>query len=236
MQRKAIIIGATGQVGQALTRELCSFYDTVIVIARTMPKYMSKNMHVYTMADFENLNETLSAIAIDDKTDAFCCLWTTKELGENMLHKVHYDYPKQFAVLCHQKGVRRLFLLSKAGVNRHSDNLVLQLGGRLHFELAQQKWQTLAVFLVDSIVVADHDYSIYGLGQRVAQFVNKILPKDKPLTPTQIGMAMTLLAFYAHHQERTTVQNAPNDPSNTLATKIQYISHKQMLSMATVGL
>ncbi len=110
MQRKAIIIGATGRIGQTLVRELSSLYATVIVISRTPPKYISENTHVYTLSDFDNLQQTLSATSLDAETDAFCCLSAKHdETSPEALEKIYHSYPKAFAKACHDKGVRRFF-------------------------------------------------------------------------------------------------------------------------------
>lgn len=227
MQRKAIIIGATGRVGQALVQELSSLYETVIVIARTPPKLMSKNMQFYALVDFENLQSTLSAIVLDDKTDAFCCLWAQSTNSE-MLQKIHYKYPQQFAQLCYDKGVRSLFLLSKAGADVHATNAVLQARGKLHQTLSAMPWQHLLIFMVDKVALAK-ELSLRGLGKRALYFAWQLLLADKPLTPTQIGVSMALHAFYIHYQKYQSPSDKPPD-----AQCVEYISHKQMLLMTEV--
>lgn len=233
MQRKAIIIGATGRVGQALTRELCALYETVIVVARTMPKCMSENMQVYALADFDNLTKTLEATAIDDKTDAFCCLWTPPHhIDDEMLQKVHYEYPKQFATLCYQKGVRSLFLLSKAGASLQASQKVLRMRGQLHHDLSALSWRHLVIFMVQKVTLSNTDHSLKGLGKKAIRFFERFLPTDEPLTPTQIGVCMALTAFDVCHQERLTLSMASVD--NDFSVNIHYIHHKQMLLMTTI--
>ena len=55
MQRKAIVIGATGLVGQHLVKQLSELYDTLIVIARRPPRYINVSMRFYQVNDFDNL-------------------------------------------------------------------------------------------------------------------------------------------------------------------------------------
>lgn len=228
MQRKAIIIGATGRVGQALMHELGSLYETLIVIARTPPRLMSKNMQFYALADFENLQSTMSAIALDDKTDAFCCLWSNEQTTNNeMLQKIHYEYPQRFATLCYEKGVRSLFLLSKSGANVHASNQVLNTRGRLHQALSTMAWQYLVIFMVDKVTLAK-DLSLKGLGKKALRFAGRLLMADEPLTPMQIGVSMALTAFYIHHQKHQSVLNKSS------SQYIEYVSHKQMLLMTGV--
>lgn len=51
MQRKAIVIGATGLVGQYLVKQLSELYDTLIVIARRPPRYINARMRFYQVND-----------------------------------------------------------------------------------------------------------------------------------------------------------------------------------------
>lgn len=227
MQKKAIIIGATGRVGQALVRELGALYQTLIVIARTPPRLMSANMQFYALADFENLPSVLSAIALDDKTDAFCCLWSKEATGDAMLTKIHYDYPYRFATLCYDKGIRSLFLLSKAGANINSKSALLSARGRLHQKLEEMAWQSLVIFMVDKVELTK-ELSLRGVGKQLWRLAERWLMGDEPLSPSQIAVSMALSAFYRHHQ-------SPLLPAKSVsAPHVYYITHKQMSSMSSV--
>ena len=65
MQRKAIIIGATGLVGQHLVKQLSELYDTLIVIARRPPRFINASMRFYQVNDFDNLTEVFTNIAVN---------------------------------------------------------------------------------------------------------------------------------------------------------------------------
>ena len=77
MQRTALIIGATGLVGNSLLTQLGSLYQKVIIIARSQPKGLSDSMHFYQLKDFNQMHEFVSALSIGKDTDAFSCLGTT---------------------------------------------------------------------------------------------------------------------------------------------------------------
>lgn len=114
MQRTALIIGATGLVGNSLLTQLGSLYQKVIIIARSQPKGLSDSMHFYQLKDFNQMHEFVSALSIGKDTDAFSCLGTTiKEAGsEAAFRQIDFTYNVAFAKACKQKGVERFFLLS----------------------------------------------------------------------------------------------------------------------------
>lgn len=111
MQRTALIIGATGLVGNSLLTQLGSLYQKVIIIARSQPKGLSDSMHFYQLKDFNQMHEFVSALSIGKDTDAFSCLGTTiKEAGsEAAFRQIDFTYNVAFAKACKQKGVERFF-------------------------------------------------------------------------------------------------------------------------------
>ena len=112
MQRKAIIIGATGKVGEKLVKQLATLYQSVIVIARRSPQVMNENMQFYQVNDFANLADIVNGLNIGTDTDAFSCLGTTKKQAgsEEAFRQIDYDINLDFATLCHKKGVMQFFL------------------------------------------------------------------------------------------------------------------------------
>ena len=99
MQRKAIVIGATGLVGQHLIKQLSELYETLIVIARRPPRYINASMRFYQTNDFNNLPEIFASVGADRTTDAFSCLGTTKKQAgsDEAFRKVDYGYNVTFA-------------------------------------------------------------------------------------------------------------------------------------------
>ncbi len=230
MQRKAIIIGATGRIGQTLVRELSSLYATVIVISRTPPKYISENTHVYTLSDFDNLQQTLSATSLDAETDAFCCLSAKHdETSPEALEKIYHSYPKAFAKACHDKGVRRFFLLCMTEKSTYV--------GTLHQELTMLDWQMLTVFLVDKLTLPDDNYSLKILSKKALAFLRQFLPHDEPLSPKQVGIAMALVAFWTLYDKNYVAILKPDFAiqKKQRLEGISYVSHQQMLNLTTLN-
>lgn len=229
MKRKAIIIGATGRVGQALTHELIALYDTVTVISRTQPDFFSANMQCYTLSDFANLSASLSALSLDDKTDAFCCLWLDKAdaISDEALKQVHYEYPYEFAVLAAQKGVRRFYLLSKAGASLDSRNPLLKLKAKLEQAICALKlgdgaaaFDSTVSFRVDKLSAAKSTSLSKTLSRQAKQWANRLI-YGRALTPEQVAAAMMMVAYQQAHQPFFS-QHKPN---------LRIISHDKMLKM-----
>lgn len=224
MQTKAIIIGATGRIGQALTYELCALYQTVIVVARTPPEYMSENMHVYLLSDFANLSHQLSAIRLGDKTDAFCCLWT-QETDKHSVQNVHFEYPFVFAQACYQQGVRRLFISTYTDVGR----FVGHVRELLYWQLTQtMAWQAIVVFGVDKLVAPKHRLTLKSLITKGQYLVKDLLSSSVALTPTQVAIAMAWVAYQSLYDASYLPKWNEKIPSYGTALAIHTITHKQL--------
>lgn len=234
--RKAIIIGATGRIGQALTSELCSLYSVVYVIARTPPKYLHENMHVYTLSNFDNLADIMYSVSLDEYSDAFCCLWTEVTSGREAITKVHFDYPITFAQICHQQGVRRLFMLSKLGMGARLDKSILQAREALVERLGSLMWQNLVFFMVDKVTLPKDDHSLKMLGKKMMRYARELLPSSHALSPSEIGMVMALVAFATLHNPNYLKQPDKGARFKLFKAKTQsgidIINHEQMVALA----
>lgn len=197
MKRKAIIVGASGLVGQALTYELVSLYDSVIVIGRSTPTYFSDNMLFYRLESFDNLLTIFDGIALDGHTDAFCCLWLDKAnaVSDEMLYQVHCTYPYEFAELCHHKGVKRLFLLSKQHANRHAKNPILRAKGELEQVLCSLDFELIVSFWVDNLTPLNQKHTLKTLVKQAWHATYYALNSKDTLSPKNIGMAMAWVAY-----------------------------------------
>lgn len=230
MKRKAIIIGATGRVGQELTRELAALYDTLIVIARAQPRYFSDNMYYYQVSDFANLTQILDAITLDKDTDAFCCLWMDAKDADSdeALHRIHYQYPLDFARVCAKKGVVRYFLLSTAGANAQSADAILKAKGELEQALIGVGFGLLVGFCPSKLTLPD-TLSLKNITKKLTRFVTQILPQDKPLSPKQIAMSMALIAYQTLHHPNYIHTLTPITPQKQAGLWV--VHHKQMLAL-----
>ncbi|WP_290002523.1 NAD-dependent epimerase/dehydratase family protein [Faucicola atlantae] len=109
--REAILIGATGLVGQTLLAILAQDYAKVTVIARRKPSTIAPNIDAHVLKDFAGLKDLLATLALDVNTDAFSCLGTTRKAAGSAerFRQIDYGYNLAFAQACRAQGVERFF-------------------------------------------------------------------------------------------------------------------------------
>lgn len=199
MQRTALIIGATGLVGQHLLTQLTSLYPKTIIIARSQPKGLDSSMHFYQLKDFSQLAEIMNSISLSKEVDAFTCLGTTlKQAGsEENFRQIDLDFNLSFAQLCHKKGVQRFFLLSSMGAAASSRFFYNRVKGELEQKITALDFEQLAIFR-PSLLIGSHDNRPWeGVAQTAFKVLKPIIPKKLPIRPIEaerVAMAMALIA------------------------------------------
>ncbi|XP_069718128.1 oxidoreductase HTATIP2 isoform X1 [Phaenicophaeus curvirostris] len=124
------VLGASGQTGRALLRELLArrlFARVTLVGRRRLSLGEEAEAAVeQAVVDFERLSEHAAAFQGHDV--GFCCLGTTRaEAGEAGFVRVDRDYVVQAAELARAGGCRHFVLQSSRGANRHSGFLYLRV-------------------------------------------------------------------------------------------------------------
>ena len=120
MNKTAIIVGATGLVGNELVNQLLQddYYQKVKVLTRRSIKITHDKLEEL-LVDFDHLDNYQDFFA--GSHDAFCCLGTTtKKSGKEGLYKVDFTYCNEFAKIAAQKGVPQFLLISSLGASADS--------------------------------------------------------------------------------------------------------------------
>ena len=215
MKTKAILIGGSSRVGEALAQELALIYESVILIMRTQPRAMSANMQVYHVADFRALASTIETVAIGADTDAFSCLGVSKQQvpSHDEFYQVNVLYNLEFAKACKQKGVQQFYFLSKEGADtpNHDDELTAKAD--VEYDLRTLSFDTLAIFRLYRLTLPKHRLSLKSLG---SQTLNK---NNRALEPKQVAACMAITAHKHNHQPQL---RTPNQAT--------IITHEQMLN------
>ncbi|UNU73404.1 NAD(P)H-binding protein [Moraxella nasovis] len=224
MKRKAIVIGASGRVGQALVHELSALYETVIVITRTQPRLMSENMHIYSVKDFGVLADTVQAIAIGNDTDAFSCLGLTKANAASLdeFRQVNVGYNVAFAKACKDKGVQRFFYLSKKGADKSTRHDDIAIKSVVENELKRLGFDNLYLFRLSQLTLDKIGFSIKNISDTSINIVKNVLRlalrvQHQPLTPRHVAVAISLIAYQSHTQKHKKA--------------VQIITHERMVAM-----
>ncbi|GAA0320780.1 NAD-dependent epimerase/dehydratase family protein [Psychrobacter aestuarii] len=231
MQQKAIVIGATGLVGQHLIKQISELYDTLIVIARRPPRYMNSRMRFYQLQDFDNLSEIFGSVGVDKSTDAFSCLGTTKKQAgsDEAFRKVDHEYNVRFATLCRERGVRHFFLLSAVNADSDSRFFYNRVKAQTEQAIAALKFPQLVVFRPSLLLGKHKGRPIESISQKAFQLISPLLSESLPLHPISAKRVAIAMAMSAHDVYERSKYREPSGYSH-----IQYVENKQMLAMTRV--
>ena len=231
MQRKAMVIGATGLVGQHLVKQLSEIYDTLIVIARRPPRYINASMRFYQVNDFDNLAEIFASIGADRKTDAFSCLGTTKKQAgsDEAFRKIDHDYNVGFAKLCQDKGVENFFLLSSMNADINSRFLYNRVKAETEESIMALGFAQLVIFRPSLLLGKHNGRPLESLGQKAFQLISPLVSESlslHPISAKRVASAMAMSANDIYHRSKYRTESVIN------TTDI--IENKQMLAMTRV--
>ena len=231
MQRNAIVIGATGLVGQHLVKQLSELYDTLIVIARRPPRYINTSMHFYQVNDFDNLAEVFTSIRVNKNTDAFSCLGTTKKQAgsDEAFRKVDHGYNVTFATLCQSKGVENFFLLSSMNADSDSRFLYNQVKAETESSITALNFAQLVIFRPSLLLGKHKGRPLESISQKAFQLISPLVSESLSLHPISAKRVASAMAMSAHdvYERRKYRTDLPNN-------EIEIIENKQMLAMTRV--
>lgn len=115
MERKALVLGATGLVGGHLVGKLAEGdeYSEIRIITRRETGLVHPKIKE-TVLDLENMDSHQEEFSADD---IFCCLGTTmKKAGSKEVFKsVDYSLPLLAGKLGLREGAKRFFVISSKG-------------------------------------------------------------------------------------------------------------------------
>ncbi len=231
MQRKAIVIGATGLVGQHLIKQLSALYNTLIVIARRPPRFINSSMRFYQVNDFDNLAEVFASIGVNRNTDAFSCLGTTKKQAgsDEAFRKVDHDYNVAFAELCHEKGVENFFLLSSMNADIDSRFLYNQVKAETENSIIELGFAQLVIFRPSLLLGKHKGRPLESISQKAFQLISPLLSESLPLHPISAKRVASAMAMSAHDIYERNKFRSESVPNTT-----DIIENKQMLAMTRV--
>jgi uncharacterized protein YbjT (DUF2867 family) len=156
--KTALIIGSTGLVGSHLLQLLLDSesYDNVISFERrdTGKTHAKLTQHII---DFDK-PESYQNLVVGD--DFFCTIGTTiKNAGsKEAFRKVDYQYPKEFASVALQNGVKQFLLLSSLDANENSGNFYLKTKGEIQLFLKKSAFKSVSI-LQPSLLLGDrHEF------------------------------------------------------------------------------
>jgi len=166
-QKTALLLGATGMVGEQCLQQLLAtdHYDKVITLTRKVlankhPKH--KNLIV----DFDHLELSAANIKAED---VYCAFGTTiaKAGSQEAFRKIDVDYPLQIAKIAAKNGAQKFILVSSVGADSQSAVFYSKMKGVLEEAVSDLDFQSIVIFR-PSILLGDRKEQRSGEAMGIA--------------------------------------------------------------------
>lgn len=199
-KRKALIIGATGLVGNELLHRLLDseVYVEVTALVRR-PTGLSNMKLNEQIIDFNEMQLARDEFKVDD---VFCCLGTTiKKAGsKEAFRKVDYDYPLKAAELAKTSGASQYLLVSAIGADPTAKVFYSRVKGELESALIALQFDSLHL-MHPSLLLGKRDEfrtaeSLSGILSPVfSPLLRGRLARFKPIKAEDVACAMLQIAL-----------------------------------------
>ena len=196
-EKKTIIIGATGLVGDNLLSLLLadSEFDLITALSRKQLSADSKKLKTI-LTTFEKPDSWSKEI--NTGSVIFCAIGTTdkKVSGDKQAYrKIDFDIPLQVAIAGIEKGYMQFVLVSAVGANTKSSNFYLRLKGEVEKAICKLPFQSIHIFR-PSVLKGKRNERRPGemIGKKIASllsflFIGKF-SKYKPIEASELALAM----------------------------------------------
>lgn len=175
--KTALVLGATGLIGDLLTHRLVNspIYERVKVLVRKSLGWQHPRLQEVQF-DFDQPNGLL--IQADD---IFCCLGTTmKKAGsKDAFRKVDYQYPMDIARLGLANGAKQFAIVTSLGADPKSSFFYNRVKGEVERDLTALGYPTLLIFR-PSLLLGSRGET--RLGERLAEGAMRLFG---PLIPAR---------------------------------------------------
>ncbi len=170
----AIVLGATGLVGQKLVDRLAKEdrIEKVIAVTRRPVEYVCAKI-VNEVINFENIENYINVFRGDM---IFSCLGTTvKQAGTiEKQRKVDFEYQYKAAKLSSENNISHYILVSSIGANEESKSPYLKMKGELEKSVSALPFKRVTI-LQPSLLKGDRES--FRLGETVANCLLPIICK-----------------------------------------------------------
>lgn len=192
---KAIVIGATGLVGQALVEQLQQaddFSEITVVVRKKSDKFNAySKVNQLVLDDFLLLNDE----DVAGHSHAFSCLGSTiKQAGSKQaFYAIDYEINAHFADLIQDKNIH-LLVISALGANAKSPIFYNKVKGELENYLKQLTIYKLSIFQPSLLMGKRSDVRVFeDMAQTLFKLVEKTWTKPfkvKPVSAKQLAHTM----------------------------------------------
>lgn len=188
--KTALVVGATGLIGNLLTHQLVDspVYEKVKVLVRKSLNWQHPRLQEIQF-DFDHPNGLLT-----QADDIFCCLGTTmKKAGsKEAFRNVDYQYPLDVARLGLANGARQFAIVTAMGADERSLFFYNRVKGEVERDLTALNYPTLLIFR-PSLLLGNRGEKRLGeqLAEGAMRLFNPIIPaKYKGIEASKVANAM----------------------------------------------
>ena len=200
-QQVAVVLGATGMIGNLLTQRLLKDpgFSKVRVLVRRPLSYEHPRLEMQ-IVDFDNINEIQSRLGTGDCI--FSCIGTTRKAvqkDEALYWKIDHDIPVHVATLGKAAGFHTFLLVSSVGANAKTTNFYLQLKGITEQDILAENYNSTHIFR-PSLLLGERTEKRFGEGafQSIMSPLSPLmfgsLQKYKPVQAADVAKAMIVAA------------------------------------------
>ncbi|MDE3272523.1 NAD-dependent epimerase/dehydratase family protein [Pseudoalteromonas sp. G4] len=206
MSKKAIVIGATGLVGNELVKLLCKTNDIseVVVIARRELVFNHAKLKCH-IVDFEKLAEHSHLFKGDV---LFSCLGTTKKKAKTIeaQRRVDLNYQYLIAEMAANNNIQDYLLVSSSGANSNSRSPYLKMKGELEEKVKALCFKRISILQPSLLLGKRQEFRIIEtLASVILPTLCKLpwLKRYRPISGQQV--AHKLLDVYQNQTEHQAI-------------------------------
>lgn len=176
----AVVIGASGEVGKAIVKELVKrsqFEKVTLIVRREMDLPTAETDENYRkieqkIVDYEQLAQ--SADAFHGHQIGFSALGTTRaKAGAEGFYRVDHDYVVESAKLAKDGGVKHFHLVSSGGANKNSSFLYMKTKGQTDEDVSKLGFERLSIYRPGLLLVNRVEKrTLEPILQAIARFVD----------------------------------------------------------------
>ncbi|KON89305.1 hypothetical protein AF332_22495 [Sporosarcina globispora] len=201
MERKALVLGATGLIGTQLVYELIEndMYDEIVLLTRR--KTVNDHWKVKEIIiDFNRMEEVMPVFT---GKDVFCCLGTTRRKAgsKEAFQKVDYEYSLKAAKLTSRAGANKFLLISALGADKNSLFFYNKVKGRLEEAVKELLIPSIYIFRPSLLIGSRQEFRF---GEKIAEYFSILL------NPLLKGRMQKYKPIKARHAAKAMVHAAQN--------------------------
>jgi uncharacterized protein YbjT (DUF2867 family) len=198
-QRTALVVGATGLIGQFLVKKLeqQKEYKKIYILIRRDIEVNSKKVEVKVFSF-----DALESSVIPKVDDVFCCLGTTmkKAKTKEAFKQVDYEYPLKIARGALEKGAKQFLVVSAIGASETSRFFYSRVKGEMEKAVMKLAYSHIHIFR-PSLLLGER--TELRVGEKVGEWGAKLakpllkgaLAKYRAISGEQVAKVMVRAAL-----------------------------------------